>query len=113
MYLCLRYSSFIYRLQNRLGGRGGEERGATPLTCCVGWRSSGQGALIPWGKAYIRQVVHVLSDTEVGESTSLKGQKKALRSFKNFGCKLSSFSILGVFRQEILVAALDSHFFSK
>ncbi len=33
-------------------GEGREERGATPLTCCVGRRSSGQGPpLIPWGEA--------------------------------------------------------------
>jgi hypothetical protein len=31
---------------------GREERGATPLTFCVGCRSSGQGPpLIPWGEA--------------------------------------------------------------
>ncbi len=34
-------------------GEGREERGATPLTCCVGWRSSGQGPpLIPWREAH-------------------------------------------------------------
>ncbi len=32
-------------------GEGREERGATPLTCCVDWRSSGQGPpLNPWGE---------------------------------------------------------------
>ncbi len=30
---------------------------ATPLTCCVGWRSSGQGPpLIPWGEAHITYI---------------------------------------------------------
>ncbi len=34
-------------------GEGREERGATPLTCFVGWRSSGQGPpLIPWGEVH-------------------------------------------------------------
>jgi hypothetical protein len=35
----------------RGGGEWREERGATPLTCYVGWRSSGQGSqLILWGR---------------------------------------------------------------
>ncbi len=34
-------------------GEGREERGATPLTCFVGGRSSGQGPpLIPWGSPH-------------------------------------------------------------
>jgi hypothetical protein len=56
-------------------------------------------------------MLHVLSDTDMGKSTSLKGQKQALRSFKNFGCKLSSFSILGECRQ--MGRRLDGNFFSK
>ncbi len=35
--------SLMHRLQNRLErGDGREERGVTPLTCYVGWQSSGQ-----------------------------------------------------------------------
>ena len=49
----LRYSSFIQTLHNRLEG-GGEEKGATPLACCVGltviWSGAPTGSL--WEVSY-------------------------------------------------------------
>jgi hypothetical protein len=46
-------------------GEGREERGATPLTCCVGLRSSGQGPpLIPWGEAHIQ----IIGDMKGGKT---------------------------------------------
>jgi hypothetical protein len=38
-------------------------RGATPLTCCVGWRSSGQGPpLNPWGEPPQQYIFSVQKD---------------------------------------------------
>ncbi len=53
----------------------------------------------------------------VGEYAKIKGTEAGFEIFLNFGWKLSSFSILGGFRQEISTMGrsfgLDSHFFSK
>ncbi len=56
-------------------------------------------------------MLHVLSYTEVGEPTSLKGQKQALRFLKFLvkSCPLLAFYE----RFQYLVAAWDGHFFSK
>jgi hypothetical protein len=53
-------------LTTLLRGEGREKRGVAPLTCCVGWRSSGQGPpLIPASHSY-RQTACIESFLPIG-----------------------------------------------